>query len=211
VQIGPAPRTFGSVRRGQIMTIRKSIVAGTIAASLFLQGAQAQDETEVSTACDHGDSVTCLRLFKPKADLGNVYAQYDLSIVYMKGRGVPQDYAQALYFSRLAADQGFAPAQYNLGWLFDRGLGTLQDFKEAAKYYRLSADQGNADAQNNLGTLFAHGQGVPEDYVEAYMWFNLAAASGTVAAASNRDNIAASMTPGQIAEAQKLSREWKPK
>jgi hypothetical protein len=56
---------------------------------------------------------------------------------------------------------------------------------------------------------------VPQDYVQAHMWFNLAASR---APASERDeaikmrNIAASrMTPAQIAEAQKLAREWKPK
>ena len=43
------------------------------------------------------------------------------------------------------------------------------------------------------------------------MWWNLAAAKGNAVAVKNRDKVAAKMTSTQIAEAQKLAREWKPK
>jgi hypothetical protein len=49
------------------------------------------------------------------------------------------------------------------------------------------------------------------DYVLAHVWFNLAAASGNKDASENRDIAAARMSPAQIAEAQRLAREWKPK
>jgi uncharacterized protein len=49
------------------------------------------------------------------------------------------------------------------------------------------------------------------DYVRAHMWFNLAAAQGDQDAAKARDDVAKLMTPAQIAEAQKLAREWRPK
>ena len=55
------------------------------------------------------------------------------------------------------------------------------------------------------------GRGVPQDYVQAHMWWNLAAVKGNTDAIKNRDVVAAKMTPTQIAEAQKLAREWKPK
>jgi hypothetical protein len=42
------------------------------------------------------------------------------------------------------------------------------------------------------------------------MWFNLAASHASVAAAKNRDLVAAKMAPAQIAEAQRMAREWKP-
>ncbi|MGB8575646.1 MAG: SEL1-like repeat protein, partial [Pseudolabrys sp.] len=54
------------------------------------------------------------------------------------------------------------------------------------------------------------GLGVPQDKVRAYMWFNLSAAQGREGAAAFRDLIARRMTPAQIAEAQRLAREWKP-
>ena len=42
----------------------------------------------------------------------------------------------------------------------------------------------------------------------AYMWFNLAAAQGNEDAESDKDIIEERMTREQIAEAQRLSREW---
>ena len=70
---------------------------------------------------------------------------------------------------------------------------------------------GNSDAQHNLGVMYYSGRGVPQDYVQAHMWWSLAAAKGDADAINNLDQIAAKMTPAQIAEAQKLAREWKPK
>jgi hypothetical protein len=76
--------------------------------------------------------------------------------------------------------------------------------------YRLAADQGDASGQTKLGAMYGNGQGVPQDYVLAHMWFNLSAAQGDQLGAKNRDIVAQRMTPAQLAEAQKLAREWKP-
>ncbi len=72
------------------------------------------------------------------------------------------------------------------------------------------AEQGDASAQDSLGTAYVKGDGVPQDYVLAHMWFNLAAALGNEAARESRDAVAKVMTPDQIAEAQRLARQWKP-
>jgi uncharacterized protein len=110
----------------------------------------------------------------------------------------------------LAADQGYAAAQSNLGAMYDRGEGVPQNYREALKWYRMSADQGNAMAQYNIGsntpvvtvccrTMSLHTCG------------SVCQQLRTTNAAKNRDVIAQRMTPAQIAEAQKLTREWKPK
>ena len=65
-------------------------------------------------------------------------------------------------------------------------------------------------AQYNLGVMHNNGEGVPQDYVQAHMWWNLAAVSGDEDAIGNRNIVAEDMTPAQLAEAQKLAREWKP-
>ena len=75
----------------------------------------------------------------------------------------------------------------------------------------LAAEQGDAHGQSNLGLSYAKGEGVPQDYILAHMWFNLAAAQGNANAIKGRDMVAGAMTPAQIAEAQRLAREWKPK
>ena len=44
--------------------------------------------------------------------------------------------------------------------------------------------------------------------MNAYAWYNVASANGNENASKNREIVAKTMTPEQIAEAQKLSREW---
>ena len=64
--------------------------------------------------------------------------------------------------------------------------------------------------------MFAKGENVPPDHVEAHKWLNLAASRYPPGEIRNktaelRDDLAERMTPDQIAEAQRLAREWKPK
>ena len=133
---------------------------------------------------------------------------FNLGVRYGNGRGVPQDAAEAVRWYRLAAEQGDASAQFNLGLAYDTGEGVPQDYAEAVRWYRLAAEQGHAIAQLNLGLMYSNGRGVPQDYVSAHMWLNLAAATGDEDARKARENVAASMTREQIAEAQARAREW---
>ncbi len=81
----------------------------------------------------------------------------------------------------------------------------------AAAWFRRVALQGEADAQFNLGVRHARGEGVPADPVVAYTWLNLAAAQGTQGARGARDKVRDGMTDEQVQEAQRRSREWKPR
>jgi len=80
-----------------------------------------------------------------------------------------------------------------------------KDYSTALRLWRPLAERGNSAAQSNLGFMYATGRGVPKNNVQAYMWFNIANAK------TNRDFVAAMMTPRQIAEARRLSRNWKVK
>ncbi len=120
------------------------------------------------------------------------------------------DYATALTKFRPLAQQGDARAQYNLGFMYSKGRGVPQDDKEAVRWYRLAAEQGRAEAQYNLGGMYATGRGVPQDYVQAHMWVTLAAVRGLETARTLRDRLAEKMTPAQLANAQRLAREWTP-
>ncbi len=132
--------------------------------------------------------------------------------MYYEGRGVSQDYVEAVGWYRLAADQGLADEQLRLGVMYYQGRGVPQDDVEAVRLYRLAADQGVARAQGNLGAMYGTGEGVPQDYVEAHMWTNLAAAQSSGEdrdqLVKSRDLIAAKMTAEQVAEAQRRAREW---
>ncbi len=163
-----------------------------------------------------GDYATALQEFKPLAERGDARAQASLGFMYDRGQGVPQNHVEAAKWFRKAAEQGFAGAQYNLGFMYDRGQGVPQDYAAAVKWYRKAAEQGEAVAQFSLGTMYAVGQSVPEDYVQAHMWIDLAASrfapgSDRDVAIKGREEVAALMTPAQIAEAEKLARAWKEK
>ncbi len=101
-------------------------------------------------AYESGDFATALGEFRPLAEQGDARAQFNLGVMYEKGRGVPQDDKIALKWFTLAAEQGYARAQHNLGLMYDKGEGVPQDYKTAVKWYELATEQGKSSAQNNL-------------------------------------------------------------
>ena len=139
----------------------------------------AQDYDAGLKAAQAGDFQTALKEWKPLADQGHAYAQYNLGVMYADG-----DVRQAA-----------------------AGTGVPEDDAEAAvRWYRLAADQGHAGAQYNLGLMYANGEGVLQDNVTAHMWFNIAGANGAELGRDNREIIERKMTPADISEAQKRAR-----
>jgi TPR repeat protein len=169
-------------------------------------------------AYERGDYGTAFHFIRPLAEQGDAEAQYKLGTMYANGLFVPKNDTEAIKWYRKAADQGIPGAQLNLGSMYYSGRGVPQDYAEVVKWFRKAADQGNATAQNNLGALYYKGQGVPQDSILAHMWFSLSIPRYPASekenrnnAVRNRDIVASKMTPAQIAEAQRLAREWKPK
>jgi TPR repeat protein len=159
----------------------------------------------------HLDGATAIRILRPLAARGNVKAQHLLGQVYtLLGRDMPGNPAEALKWFRKAAEQGDVDSQINVGITYFAGYNVPQNYAEAAKWFRRAADQGDSGAQAQLGNLYFYGFGVPRDYVQAHMWFNLATTSWA-GFAMDRDKVAAKMTPAQIAEAQKLASDWRPR
>lgn len=134
----------------------------------------------------------------------------DVNAAYKRG-----DFTAALPMLRTLADKGIAEAQYQLGYMHYIGLGVPQDYATAAEWYEAAAQRGFAQAQHDLGVMYLDGQGVPQDYIQAHMWLNLAASQlsdkdGRGGAVQARDFVASKMTAANIAQAQRLAREWKP-
>jgi TPR repeat protein len=161
------------------------------------------------------DDSEAVKWYRLAAEQGYAPAQYCLGNMSSTGKGVPQDDSEAVKWYRLAAEQGDAAAQLILAVAYDTGKGVPQDDSEAVKWYRLAAEQGIAAAQYRVGAAYYTGKGVPQDFVMAHCWFNLAAAFGD---ADNRgqflkarDLVASRMVPAQIADAQRMARDWRPK
>jgi TPR repeat protein len=114
---------------------------------------------------------------------------------------------------RTLAEQGDAEAQFALGTMYRDGQGVTRDYEEALRWWRKAAEQGVVDAQYALGNIYAGGTGIARDNVLAYMWYSIATAHtgdewlGAIAG-TNRDVLAARMTPTDISKAQRLTADW---
>jgi TPR repeat protein len=229
------------------MKIKTFLMAGGLALGLLAQPVMAGTLEDAADAAVRGEFATVLEILRPLAQQGDPEAQYAMGILYVYGRGVQKDYAEAAKWYRKAAENGYAAAQHKLGLLYFGGLGVPKDFAEAfrwfssaaeqgdaaaqdslasmyhlrndnakaVKLYQLAADQWYPDAQITLGQLYYRGLVVPKDMVKAHMWFIIAVASLPAAQAGQenvainfRDSTAKKMTIDEIADAQKLAREW---
>ena len=116
----------------------------------------------------------------------------------------------AAKFYRAAATRNHAHAQTMLAELYAFGQGVTHDDVEALMWCRKAAEQGYPLAQTALGFAYAQGKGAPQDFVEALMWSNLAQAQNDFMAAMFREHLVFRMSDEQIAEAERLTREWQP-
>jgi uncharacterized protein len=130
-----------------------------------------------------------------------------------------KEFATSVEIWKRWAAQGNAEAQTLLGAMYWSGEGVPRDHGEAAKLYLDAAEQGYARAQNNIGFMLGFGEGIPpRDDVQAYKWLSLAIARYTEKnadrldqAIKDRDALRGRMTPAQLAQAERLVRDWKPK
>ncbi|MGH7970655.1 MAG: PEGA domain-containing protein, partial [Limisphaerales bacterium] len=159
------------------------------------------------------DPVEAAQWFRKAADQRMVEAEYEVGLCCLYGRGVPENGTEAVSFFRKAAAQGLAYGEYQIGNCYLQGTGVAKDIEEGIKWIRSAAQKGVPPAQNTLGHCYERGQGVPKDTVQAYKWFALAAAQDDEHALDIKVSMAkleAELTKDQVAQAQKLAREFKP-
>lgn len=113
-----------------------------------------------------------------KAVKGDVAAQFNLGMMYVRGEGVSQDYKEAAKWLRNPAEQGYDVAQFTLGEIYAGGKGVDQDYGEAASWYLRAAEQGNAQAQRRIGLMYTEGKGVRYSPRDAERWLRKAAGQG---------------------------------
>jgi uncharacterized protein len=176
-----------------------------------------------------------VKWFRRAADQGgSVVAQTNLADCYVLGLGVTQDFDQALKWYRIAADQGSSYGENVMGVAYEHGFHVAQDDAEAFRWYRRAANKIYDRAVNtwihtpqyNIAAMYASGRGTAQDYVRALMWFALAVGFGDTkppapfgielvdtprqTGPEQRDKLMALMTSAQIAEAERMAREWRP-
>lgn len=101
------------------------------------------------------------KLYRKAAEQGDATAQNKLGLLYYKGMGVTQDYAEAAMWYRKAAEQGEVKSQFNLGSLYIDGHGVPQDWEEAYFWLILASTCGNktyANLRDKAGGHLTHQQ-----------------------------------------------------
>ena len=74
-------------------------------------------------------------------------AQFGLALSYYGGESVPQDYAEAVRWYRLAAEQGYAQAMLGLTFQYALGEGVQRDFVKAHMWANLAASQSSGESR----------------------------------------------------------------
>jgi len=134
------PSTFFGMKRRIRIAGCILVVATQVWAGPFEDGIKAYDEGKFENA---------LAIWLPLARQGLAAAQFNLGILYEKGQGVTQDFAESARWYLKAAEQGEADAQFKVAALYEHGIGLPLDPERARHWY------GNvlADPRTDRATL----------------------------------------------------------
>jgi TPR repeat protein len=186
--------------------MRKTLMLAFAAAALTFGSLAARADAlqDGARAFQGGQYNRALAIWRPLAVQGNPTAQNNIGIMYLDGKGVPQNTSEAVRYLSLSAAAGSSLGQNNLGGLYRDGKGVPRDYNKAMQWFSASAGQGNAAGMHNLGLMYEMGQGMKPEPFHAWMWYALAADQGNMPnAVAHRNALFGRMTPA----AQKQARE----
>lgn len=172
--------------------------------------AVAQGNADALTRLNHWVNQGDLKRGIAAAAKGDRVAAYRVAMLY----GNAFDEEEELAWFRKAAEMGEPESQRRLGFMLRRGPKGLRDPVEAAKWTLKAAEGGNLAAWGDLSSIYLTAEGVPRDLVQAYKWKVLWLRSFPVRRSWNAsvqqkdDELKAQMTPDQVAEAERLVRDW---
>jgi hypothetical protein len=125
----------------------------------------------------------------PIAEQGDVQAQYEVGVMYEKGRGTDRNQAMAFKWYIKAAKQGNKKASFKVGYGFLKGRGVSKDTEKAYKWLTRASKKGYERAEFYLGEMYEKGNGVSRNYGTALKWYRKALKGGFEPAASRIENI----------------------
>jgi hypothetical protein len=132
-------------------------------------------------------------------------AQHALGVLYLRGRGVGRDPAEAARWFLKATGNNNPAGEVEYAILLFNGEGVAPNEGLAARLFRRSAARGNIVAQNRLARLYVAGRGVPKNLVEAAAWHLAASAKGL--ADPWLDGALRQLGPEERARAERLANE----
>ncbi len=134
-----------------------------------------------------------------------------IAVLYYRGDpacNVFTNHAEAERWFEKSAQAGNIHAEPRVGDFYRDGDGVPQNYALAVEWYRKAANHFESTGVTDLGEMYEKGRGVPRDYVEAYKWYDISFKAGSYAGMQNRERLAGSMTPSQIAQAEKMASDF---
>jgi len=101
----------------------------------------------------------------------SMFAMLLLGIMYYVGRGVEQNYREAVMWYEKAGDKMDSYALCNLGYCYYYGRDIAVDYSKAYPCFSYSSFLGNPNAMYKLGDMFYNGYHVDEDKDAAFFWY----------------------------------------
>jgi TPR repeat protein len=134
-----------------VLTLRssKATVSAVVLVLAIGGSAMAGAYEDAMAAKDAGDYANAFKLLQPLAVQGDARSQFQLSLLFGHGQGVPVNLQESVKWLRLAATRGNAPAQSNLGAAYSRGAGVPRDDVRAVTWFTIAAASGSTQALTN--------------------------------------------------------------
>jgi len=199
------PGNIGAIPVGVPAALRQAALSGDAVAVYEVAALAAEGQGFAQ------DMALAARLYEKAAEAGLPLAQKRLAMMHDKGIGLGRDARLAAFWYERAAQGGNIRAMHNLATLLASGAHGKPDYAAAFRWYGEAAEAGLRDSQFNMGVLLARGIGARQDFAKAFQWFFLAATEGDADAARKRDEIAARLSPADLATARSALAQWRPR
>lgn len=106
-----------------------------------------------------------INTYEDLANKNNVDAQYELGMIYLDDKCVPQNFLKAFEWFKKAAENGHADAQYRLSRIYGRGVylsyqnqRAYQDDEKYIEWLKKAAKNENGDAEYLIGKYYFFGR-----------------------------------------------------
>ncbi|MBO4807357.1 MAG: sel1 repeat family protein [Paludibacteraceae bacterium] len=173
----------------KILARERDAVSLTNLAQIYLEG-----DVDVP-----GKKEKAVALLMEAVEQNNYYADAILGFCYMNGKGVAQDYSEALKWLQKSVADGVSEDPFEESQVWE-GIKTCKIFveegdavgyykkacefaycgktKEAAEYLTKAAELGDAESQYWLGNYYENGTGVKQNYKKMVEWYKKSAEAG---------------------------------
>lgn len=117
-------------------------------------------------------------ILQKKSAEGDPFAQHELGLRYLLGKGFKPDTLKAVSLISKAAERNIASARYNNGILQLNGIGIKWDPFSAFENIKFAAESGMPEAQYVMGIFYTDDLIVIRNINIAKLWFRKAAENG---------------------------------